>query len=202
MIILGLTGSIGMGKTTVATMMKNLGIPVHDADAAVHGFYKTHQLLLCATFPYFDYPQLYNRKTKTIMRAELGKLVFEKPELRVKLEEILHPLVRKSQIDFIRNAANKKREIICLDIPLLFETGAQNRVDYTIVVTAPPFIQRARVLARPNMNEEKFNAVLKTQMTDTEKRTRADFILHTGAGRAHTLRELKEILADIKQQNR
>lgn len=202
MIILGLTGSIGMGKTTIASMLENLRIPVHDSDAAVHGFYAPDSFArpaLAAAFPFFEYPQIYERKTKNMIRAELGKLVFSNPELRERLENILHPLVRKSQMDFIRQSAIKKRKMICLDIPLLYETGAQDRVDYVLVASAPYHVQRARVLARPTMTEEKFHAILSSQMPDREKCIRADYVIKTGLGRAYSFFALKKAIASIEQ---
>lgn len=202
MIILGLTGSIGMGKTTIAAMLENLRIPVHDSDAAVHGFYAPNSFArpaLAAAFPFFEYPQIYERKTKNIIRAELGKLVFSNPELRARLENILHPLVRKSQMDFIRQETIKKRKMICLDIPLLFETGAQERVDYVLVASAPYHVQRTRVLARSNMTEEKFHAILSSQMPDKEKCARADYVIKTGLGRAYSFFALKKAIASIEK---
>lgn len=204
MIILGLTGSIGMGKSTIATMLKSLNIPVHDADACVHDLLSVKNpasLAVAVAFPYYEFPDLYERKTKAIKRKELGALVFHDDEKRARLEGILHPLVRKSQADFIRAAALMRREIICLDIPLLFETGAQTRVDYTLCITAPAFIQRARVMARPNMNEGKFAAILSRQMQDGEKRARADFVIRNGLNRAHTMKELKTVLQEIRERH-
>lgn len=203
MIILGLTGSIGMGKTTVATMMKSLNIPVHDADACVHDLLSPDNpasVAVAAVFPYYEYPALYERKTKAIIRAELGRIVFADEAKREMLEAVLHPCVREDQQAFIRREAAKGREIVCLDIPLLYETGAQNRVDYVVVVSAPPHIQRARVMARPNMSEEKFAAILARQMPDHEKCTRADFVIKNGLSRAHTMRQLQEIIMDLRKR--
>ncbi len=206
MIIIGLTGSIGMGKSTVATMLQQLGVPVHDSDAQVHELLekdKVTRAAIAAQFPYLQYFSIYGRKGKdgnrSINRKKLGKLVFANPKERKKLESILHPLVQKAQSDFIRVQRNAGREMIVLDIPLLFETGADKRVDTTIAVSAPAFIQAARVLSRPNMDPSKFANILKTQMPDAEKCARADYILPTGLNRAHTMRELKKILARIRE---
>lgn len=201
MIVLGLTGSIGMGKSTVAAMMKTLGIPVHDSDIAAHRLLEPKseaRLALAAAFPHYEYPQIYEKKTYNINRRELGQIVFSDDEARARLEAIIHPLVRKSQTEFLRASALKGIKIAVLDVPLLFETGADARVDYTITVSAPAFLQRARVLARPDMTEEKFHAILARQMPDAEKRARSDFVIQTGLGRAHSLQTLKQILQDVQ----
>lgn len=203
MIVLGLTGSIGMGKSTVAAMMNTLGIPVHDSDIAAHRLLEPKseaRLALAAAFPHYQYPQIYEKKTYNINRRELGKIVFSDDEARERLEAIIHPMVRKSQTEFLRASKIKGARIAALDIPLLFETGAEARVDYTITVSAPYFLQRARVLARPDMSEEKFHAILSRQMPDAEKRARSDFVIQTGLGRAHSFSSLKEILESIRQE--
>ncbi len=204
MIVLGLTGSIGMGKSTVAAMMKVLGIPVHDSDAAVHRLHtpksEAHAALQAA-FPPRDYPNVYDKHTKAINRRELGKIVFADEGLRLQLESILHPLVRKSQDAFLRQCRVQGAEIAVLEIPLLYETGAERRVDGVIVVSAPAFLQKARVMGRPGMDEAKFNAILARQMPDAEKRARADYVIHTGLGRAQSMRELQEILQLVRGGN-
>lgn len=202
MIVLGLTGSIGMGKSTVAAMMESLGIAVHDSDAAAHRLLEPKseaRLAIAAAFPHYEYSQIYEKKTYDINRRELGKVVFSDDTARERLESIIHPMVRKSQIEFLRSSKLKGLEIVTLDIPLLFETGAEARVDYTIVVSAPYFIQKARVLARPDMTEQKFHAILSRQMPDAEKRSRSDFVIQTGLGRAHTMRCLKDILHGVRE---
>lgn len=201
MIVLGLTGSIGMGKSTVAAMMKVLGIPVHDSDAAVHRLLapksEAHEALQAA-FPPRDYTEVYDKRTQAINRRELGKIVFADERLRLELESILHPLVRKSQDAFLRECRIKGSDIAVLEIPLLYETGAERRVDGVIVVSAPAFLQKARVMARPGMDEAKFDAILARQIPDAEKRTRADYVIHTGLGRAQSMRELQEILRMVR----
>jgi dephospho-CoA kinase len=207
MIVLGLTGSIGMGKSTLAAMMTRLGVPAHDSDDAARAAIEPDGpgvASLHAAFPYFEYPQIYGRKTKegrTINRKKLATLVFadgdKAAQERRKLESIIHPLVRQSQNDFIKHAKRTGRKMVCLDIPLLFETGGEKAVDYTIVVTAPYHIQRQRVLARPGMTPEDFEKRLASQMPDSEKCAKADFVIHTGLNRAHTQKQLKDVLAKI-----
>lgn len=208
MILLGLTGSIGMGKSTAATMLSRMNIPIHDSDAEVHRLLSSDEqtrLALAAQFPFYRYFGIYGRKNKNGVRGfnrkKLGKLVFNHPAERKKLEQILHPLVRKSQDEFTRKHRNAGADIIAFDIPLLFETGAEQRMDYTLVVSAPAFIQEQRVMSRPNMSEKKLEAILNTQMPDAEKCARADFIVPTGLGRAETMRTLKKIILGLRQKN-
>lgn len=197
-----------MGKSTLAAMMARMGIPVHDSDEAAReviapgtkGAQDLH-----AIFPYFEYPQIYGRKTKDgrrIDRRKLAALVFgdhkNADRERKKLEALIHPLVRQSQDEFVKLAKRSGHKMACLDIPLLFETGAEGRVDHTIVVTAPPHIQKRRVLSRPGMTKEDFEKRLARQMPDREKCARADYVIHTGLGRAQTMKELKAVLAEIQ----
>lgn len=214
MIILGITGSIGMGKSTAASMLQHLGIPVHDSDECVHKLLRHDSPAwgaFAAAFPYFSYPQIYGRTWswklwrggfspwwRSVNRRALGKLVFEDEAKRRKLESVLHPFVRRDQDTFIRSQKNLGREIVALDIPLLFETGAQTRVDYTVNITAPLFIQKERVFRRPNMSAEKFSAILVRQMPDGEKSARADFVIHSGLSRANMMKDLKKILCHVK----
>ncbi|MGB0719589.1 MAG: dephospho-CoA kinase [Bdellovibrionales bacterium] len=209
MIVIGVTGSIGMGKSTAGAMLEYLGVPVHDADATVHDLLSTKskaRIAIGAAFPYFRYYAIYGRKNKNgvreINRQKLGALVFKNPKEREKLENILHPLVRESQNDFIHKQHILGRNMVALDIPLLFETAADSRVDYTITASAPTHIQTARVLARPDMTRQKFDAIRKTQMHDIEKTARADYVLPTGLGRAHTMKSLKKIIHDIQARQR
>ncbi len=204
MIIIGLTGSIAMGKSTVGAMLHNMGVPVHESDHAVHDLLSDPRSparpAIAAAFPLYEYPQIFDRKTKEINRTELGALVFNNQEHRETLEGILHPLVQIRQTDFIRAQMLKGRKMVCLDIPLLFETGAQNRVDYTFVASAPYDVQKSRALSRPNMSEEKFHAILDRQMPDGEKCVLADYVIKTGLSRAHTMKELKLALLDIRKK--
>lgn len=208
MIVLGLTGSIAMGKSTIAAMLEKEGVPVHDSDAAVHTLMQPGGEavpMIAEAFPVFKYPEVYDKKKnniKPINRSKLGALVFAEgnEELLEELEDIVHPLVRKSQQDFIRR--HKKTEIVALDIPLLYETGAEQNVDYVLVVSAPYHIQRQRVLDREGMTEEKFEAILERQVSDQEKRARADFIVDTGLGHAHSMKQIKEILLGLRDKKK
>lgn len=198
-----------MGKTVAASMLESLNIPVHEADDEVHKLLSARGRAVSAVasaFPYFEYPHIYGPKNKNgrrpIKRAELGKIVFKNDRKRKKLESILHPFVREAQADFIRKHKIMGTKIVALDIPLLFETGGETLVNYTITVTAPYEIQRARVLERRGMTEEKFHAILEKQMPDGEKRARADYVVHTGLGRAQTMKELKTVLAEIRKKEK
>ncbi len=194
-----------MGKSTVGAMMGVLGIPVHESDHAVHALlseqYGQAYNAINAAFPIYEFRQIYNPKTKAINRKKLGALVFHNAQYRQTLESILHPLVRQRQEAFLREEKAKGCEMACLDIPLLFETNAQDRLDYTITVSAPFVIQKQRVLSRPNMSEDKFHAILERQMPDTQKCKLADYVIKTGLGRAHTMKTLKTTLMDIRQKS-
>ncbi len=197
MIVLGITGSIGMGKSTIAAMLEDMGCPVHNSDIAVHE-------ALAPGGAAFDeviaaFPETLDKETATINRKILGALVFNNPDKRKKLEAIVHPAVWASQARFLDAQKNNGQRIVGLDIPLLYETGAEKRVDYVLVASAPHFIQKRRVLKRPNMNEEKFNAILATQMPDAEKRRRADFVVPTGLGLLYTRYKLNRILQEIQK---
>lgn len=173
MIILGLTGSIGMGKTTASNMFAEAGIPVYSADDAVHRLYSGRAApLIEAAFP-------GTVTNGTVDREKLSAAVIGKPDALKKLEAIVHPLVREEEEAFLREAEAQGSAIALVDIPLLFETGGEKRVDRIVVVSAPADIQRARVLARPGMTEEKLDAILARQIPDAEKRARADFVLDT-----------------------
>ncbi len=195
-----------MGKSTVAAMLAKQGIPVHEADDEVHALLSPKGKAFRAiakAFPALKFPQIYGRRLKTgryIKRLELGKIVFKDAKALAKLEKILHPLVRNAQNDFIRKHRNAGQKIVALDIPLLFETEGESLVDYTFVASAPYNVQRGRVLARPGMNEKKFQAIVKKQMPDGEKRARADYVIHTGLGLATTMKDIKAALRDIKKK--
>lgn len=198
MVILGLTGSIGMGKTTAANMLRRLGVPVHDADATVHrllGRGGAAVPLVEAAFPGVV-------RDGAVDRAALGRRVFDDPEALRRLEAILHPLVRRAERRFLARSAAARVPIVVLDIPLLFETGAERRCDATIVVTAPRFVQRARVLRRPGMTAARLAAIEARQMPDAEKRRRADFIVRTGRDRRATLRALIRIVRLMRRGGR
>ena len=198
MVILGLTGSIGMGKTTAANMLRRLGVPVHDADATVHRLMDRGGAavpLVEAAFPGVV-------RDGAVDRAALGRRGFDDPEALRRLEAILHPLVRRTERRFLARSAAARVPIVVLDIPLLFETGAERRCDATIVVTAPRFVQRARVLRRPGMTAARLAAIEARQMPDAEKRRRADFIVRTGRDRRATLRALTRIVRLMRRGGR
>ncbi|WP_435640688.1 dephospho-CoA kinase [Micavibrio aeruginosavorus] len=198
MIILGLTGSIGMGKSTAAAMFTRLGVPVHDSDASVHQLLGPNGAAVAAVAAAF--PGVLDQPNNAIDRKKLGAMIFPDPTKKAVLEGILHPMVRQSQADFLHKNRALGVKIAVLDIPLLYETGAESRVDKVIVVTAPPHVQRQRVLARPTMTVDKFNAILAGQMPDADKCKRADYIVQTGLGRVHTMRSLKTIVRNLLQQ--
>lgn len=196
MIVLGITGSIGMGKSTLATMLESMGVPVHNSDMAVHEALSPGGAAfeeVAVTFP-----DAWDKMTHTIDRKKLGAIVFGDADKRKELEAIVHPAVWESQNKFRMKYNRLGLKVIALDIPLLFETGAEARVDYTIVASAPFDIQRRRVLARPNMSEEKFAAILATQIPDSEKRRRADYVVETGMGLGHSRRALQKILRELQ----
>ncbi len=195
MIILGLTGSIGMGKSTAARMMRRLGLPVHDADRVVHRLLGRGGGAVGAVGAVFGPDILTGGR---VDRQKLGARVFTDGAALKRLEGILHPLVRAAEHQFLAQAARRRVRAVALDIPLLFETGGERRVDATLVVTAPPFVQRSRVLARPGMSGEKFSAILKRQVPDREKCRRADFVVRTGLGKGPALRDLKRIITAVR----
>lgn len=194
MVILGLTGSIGMGKSTVAGMLRRLGLPLHDADATVHRLMAKDGRAVPAIKAAF--PGVV--RDGAVDRKKLGAAVFGKPEALRRLEAILHPLVREETERFLRLHARRRAPLVVLDIPLLYETGAERRVDAVLAVTAPPQIQRQRVLARPGMTEERFQQILAQQTPDAEKRRRADFLLQNGLSKAQTLKRLRRIVTLAK----
>ncbi len=196
MIILGLTGSIGMGKTTAAAMLKKMGCAIHDADKAVHQALEPNGEAFEEVA--LSFPAVWDKKKRIIKRDVLADIIFKDINQKSVLEQILHPVVQRSQAKFIRAQNRMGRRVVVLDVPLLFETGAQARVDYTLVVSAPYHVQRMRVLKRSGMNEEKFQHILKTQMPDIQKRHLADFVVSTGMGMAYTYRCLMKVMKEIK----
>jgi dephospho-CoA kinase len=198
MIVIGLTGSIGMGKSTAAAMFRALGIPVQDSDAAVHRMFAKGGTAVAAVRRAF--PDAV--KNGAVDRAALGKLVYGDPAALKRLEAIVHPLVGKARDAFLAEMRGRREPVVVLDIPLLFEAGLDRLCDATVVVTAPPFLQEARVMSRPGMTRERFLRIRAQQMSDAEKRRRADFVVPTGAGRAHTLNRLKEIVKLLRPRQR
>ncbi len=193
MLVLGLTGSIGMGKTETAKMFRSLGVPVFDADAAVHDLYGQGGAAVSAVEEAFPGVCVDG----AIDRDRLSQAVLGDAEAIAGLEKIVHPLVRQAQIEFRQRAEIDGSEIIALDIPLLYETGGEARVDKVVVVSAPAEVQRRRVLARPGMSEAKFNAILAKQLPDSEKRARADFIIETDRGLDDALRQVTALVESL-----
>lgn len=174
--ILGLTGSIGMGKSTTAAMFEALGVPVYSSDAAVHRIYAGPRAQrIDDVFP-------GTLRDGVIDRAALSQAVVGNPEALRRLEAIVHPLVREAEADFLDAARRDGHRLVVLDIPLLFETGREADMDAVLVVTAPEAVQRERVLARPGMSAQKLDAILARQMPDADKRAKADFVIDTASG--------------------
>jgi dephospho-CoA kinase len=190
MFIIGLTGSIAMGKTTTARLFAEEGVPVHDADAAVHKLYEGAAAgLIEAAFSGAT-------KDGKVDRVALGKQVVGNPPALQRLEAIVHPLVREAETKFLHEAERQGARIVVLDIPLLFETGGEGRVDATVVVSAPAEMQRARVLER-GVSLERLEALLARQMPDEEKRRRADFVVDSAHGIEHARDQVRQILAAV-----
>ncbi len=196
MFVLGLTGSIGMGKTTAANMFRSQNIPVYDADAEVHALLAEGGGGVAAVGEAF--PGVVQEGA--VDRQTLGKIVFEDPEALRRLEGILHPLVRKRQNAFLLTAANHRRSILVMDIPLLFETQGGAHCDAVAVVSAPFYLQKIRVLGRPGMTEERFQGILTRQMSDAEKRRRADFVIPTGLGKRLSLLSIRKIIKLVSEE--
>ncbi|MFZ4689455.1 MAG: dephospho-CoA kinase [Polymorphobacter sp.] len=191
MIIIGLTGSIGMGKSTVAAMFERLGVPVFDADAEVRSVQGPGGRALAAIEAAFP----GTTHAGGLHREKLGALVFGNGAALKRLEGILHPLVAEAQSAFL--GAHRLKPAVVLDVPLLFEKGGWKRCHLSIVVSAPARVQRARVLARPGMTPQKFAGILKSQMPDREKRALADVVIETGRGRRHTWLAVQRIVKNL-----
>ena len=196
MFVLGLTGSIGMGKTTAAKMLRRMGLPLHDADLAVHRLLAKGGAAVAAVEAAF--PGVV--ADGAVDRERLGAQVFEDRAALKRLEGILHPAVRRTTRAFLGRYGRAGRSLVVLDIPLLFETGGESLCDAVVVVTAPPFVQRARVMARRGMTPARFQAILAKQMPDREKRRRADFVVNTGLSKATTLRQLRAIVTLLRRR--
>lgn len=197
MIVLGLTGSIGMGKSTTADLFRAAGVPVHDADATVHALYAGGAAVapIEAAFPGVVRDGAVDRT------ALAARVLGDEPAVR-RLEAIVHPLVRAAETDFLTRARARGDRIVVLDIPLLFETGGDVRVDVVVTVTAPATVQRARVLARPGMLEAKFEQILARQLPDAEKRRRSHFLVDTARGLAPAAAQVAGILRACRGMNR
>lgn len=193
MLLIGLTGSIGMGKSETAKMFARLGVPVYDADAAVHMLYDVGGKAVApieAAFPGVA-------KEGRIDRQELSRRVLNNPAALKKLESIIHPLVGEAQLDFLRKNDAAGTPMVVLDIPLLFEKGGKDRVDVVVVVSAPKDVQRQRVLLREGMTPEKLDAILTKQTPDEEKRAGADFIIETDKGLDPAFAQVKAVIAAL-----
>jgi dephospho-CoA kinase len=189
MIILGLTGSIGMGKSTTAKLFAEAGVPVYDADAAVHALYEGEAApAIEAAFPGTTTDGKVNRN-------KLSERVVHDPKAMRRLEQIVHPMLGASRQKFLQDAERSGAPVAVVDVPLLFETGGEKRVDAVVVVTTTPEIQRERILARPNMTREKLDAILVRQMPDSEKRKRAHFIVDTSHGLDPVRLQIQDILS-------
>jgi dephospho-CoA kinase len=191
MLILGLTGSIGMGKSTTAKLFAEAGVPVYDADAAVHQIYEGEAApAIEAAFP-------GSTVEGKVDRARLSAKVVHDPAAMKQLEQIVHPMLGASRQKFFQDAEAAGAPVVVVDVPLLFETGGEKRVDAVVVVTTTPEIQRERVLARGTMDDAKLDAILARQLPDAEKRKRADFIVDTSHGLDPVRERIRDILAEV-----
>jgi len=188
MFILGLTGSVGMGKSTTAGFFADAGVPVHDADAVVHRLYEG------AAVPAIEAAFPGTTDAGKVDRNKLAARVLGDDAALKRLEAIIHPLVQEAEALTLSDAQTRGEKVVVLDIPLLFETGGDRRVDAVVVVSAPADVQRARVLRRPGMTEEKFAAILAKQMPDAEKRRRADFVVDTSRSLDEARAQVRAIL--------
>jgi dephospho-CoA kinase len=194
MLLVGLTGSIGMGKSETAKMFQRLGIPVYDADAAVHALYAKGGAAVAPIGEAFPGVVVDG----AVDRQRLSRAVLGLPDEMKRLEAIVHPLVGEAQLAFLRKAQNDNHDIVVLDIPLLYETGGETRVDVVVAVSAPYHIQEQRVLARPGMDAAKFAAIHAKQVPDAEKRARADFVIDTDKGLDHAFEAVKSVIEALK----
>jgi dephospho-CoA kinase len=196
MLLLGLTGSIGMGKSTTAKLFAEAGVPVYDADAAVHELYEGEAApAIEAAFP-------GTTADGKVDRTRLSARVVHDPAAMRQLEQIVHPMLSASRQKFFDDAETAGAPVVVVDVPLLFETGGEKRVDAVVVVTTSPELQRERVLARGTMDEEKLNSILARQMPDAEKRRRADFVVDTSHGLDPVRARIRDILAEAAKMPR
>ena len=196
MIILGLTGSIGMGKSTAAATLRRLGVPLFDADAVVQCLLGPGGAAVGSVEALFPGVR---EAAGGIDRLRLGRLVFADPAALRRLEAILHPMVRAAEKRFVAQARARRERLVVLDIPLLFESGSVERCDLALVVSAPLRLQRQRVMRRRGMTESRFAGILRAQMPDAEKRRRADFVVATALGRSVSFRCLQAIVRGLRQ---
>ncbi len=193
-LLIGLTGSIGMGKSETAKMFQKLGVPVYDSDAAVHRLYDKGGGAVAAIAQAFPGTVLEEK----VDRAALSKAVASRADGFAVLERIVHPLVAAEEAAFL--AQHKDAPMVVLDVPLLFEAGGHGRVDVIIVVSAPAELQRARVLSRPGMTPEKLDLILSRQLDDAEKKRRADFVVDTAGGLDHAFAQVRSILDELRRR--
>ena len=192
--LIGLTGSIGMGKSTTAKLFADEGVPIYDADAAVHALYAKGGAAVAPVEAAFAGTVIDG----AIDRERLSAQVLGRPEAMKTLEQIVHPLVAQSRIDFLNAARASGADLAILDIPLLFETGGETHMDAVIVVSAPSDLQRQRVLERPGMTDEKLQAILARQTPDADKRARAHFVIDTAQGLDHARKQVQTVLASLR----
>lgn len=199
MIVIGLTGSIAMGKSATANIFKSFGIPVFDADKCVHELMGLNGKLVPIIAK--EFPSVLEEKTKFkfINRAKLSNIIFKNDILKNKLETIIHPQIGKERKKWKEKAIRQRHKLVCYDIPLLFETKGEKICDGVVVVSAPSFIQKQRALRRKNMNLKKLKNILKSQMPDEDKRKRADFIVNTGNGIRFSRNQVANIIKTIIQ---
>jgi len=196
--LVGLTGSIGMGKTETSKMFARLGIPVYDSDAAVHRLYEPGGAAVAPIEKEFPGAVRDGR----VDRAALTKILAGREDAFRKLEAIVHPLVAEDQRRFMEGARQDRAELVVQDVPLLFETGGHKRMDAVVVVSAPADLQRKRVLERPGMTAEKLDQILSRQMPDAEKRAKAHFVVETDKGLDHAFEQVKAIVAALRARRR
>jgi dephospho-CoA kinase len=194
--VLGLTGSLGMGKTTAARFFAEAGVPVHDSDAVVHALYEGKAV------PAIERAFPGSTAGGKVDRARLAAMVLNDSAALARLEAIVHPLVSDSTDEFLADAKAKGAPVVVLDVPLLFEVDTYKRCDAIVVVSAPADIQRQRVLERPGMTEEKFNAILAKQLPDAEKRRRADFIVDSSGDFEHARAQVRDILRAVAKMTK
>jgi len=195
MLVIGLTGGMGMGKTSAAAHFRARGVPVFDADAYVHRLYESEAVdVIEAAFPGVT-------RDGRVDRTLLAKEVSGNPERLTQLEAIVHPLVVKAEIDFLRDQEKMGASLAVLEIPLLFETGAEARTDVTIALSASDSVQRERVLARPGMTEEKFAALRARQLTDAQRRARADYVVDSGTNLENMQAQLDTLIESLQDRD-
>lgn len=195
MLVIGLTGGMGMGKSSAAAHLRTHGIPVFDADAYVHQLYEGEGApAIEATFP-------GTTRDGRVDRALLAKAVMGKPDRLKALEALVHPMVVRAEIDFLRRVEKSGAKLAVLEIPLLFETGAQSRVDVTVALSAPEDVRRARVLSRPGMTKEKFDALRARQCTDAERRAQADYVIESGTTLENLHEQLDQLIESLQDRD-